>query len=359
MTPGGAATTDGDAVDVLVAGTVFFDIVLAGLADEPAPGTEVWAEGMASCPGGIANFAVAASRLGLRPALAAVFGDDHYGEFCWRTLAEQESVDLSRSRRCPGWHTPVTVSMALRDDRAMVSHGHPAPVDSTTLIGDPPPTRAVAVDLEHVVDRSAGEVRWPAWVSTARERGALVFADLGWDPSGTWPAEMLEALAACDVFLPNAGEAMAYTRTDSPRAALRALGERVPLAVVTNGATSSLALDASTGEEVEVPTVPATAVDPTGAGDVFGAAFVTATLAGLPLADRLALGNLASALAIGHYGGSLAAPGWGDVLDWWRSLTVEARPTDDQRELRRRYEFLADLAQHAPTTVSRRATATV
>lgn len=39
------------------------------------------------------------SRLGLRTSLAAAFGDDDYGDFCWRTLEEQEAVDLSRSRR--------------------------------------------------------------------------------------------------------------------------------------------------------------------------------------------------------------------------------------------------------------------
>ena len=65
---------------------------------------------MGSCPGGIANLAIAASRLGLRTSLAAAFGDDVYGDFCWRTLAEQEGIDLSLSRRFDDWHSPVTVS---------------------------------------------------------------------------------------------------------------------------------------------------------------------------------------------------------------------------------------------------------
>lgn len=362
MSPGGRSEVDGgsvDGADLLLWGTVFLDIVFAGMPDGPTPGTEVWAEGMASCPGGIANFAVAASRLGLRTSLAATFGDDAYGEFCWRTLADQEAVDLSRSRRCRDWHSPVTVSMSFQGDRAMVSHGHASPIGSDELIGDPPPTRSVLVDLEHVFDRAAGEAVWPAWVTTARRRGALVFADLGWDPAGVWPPAMLGALAGCDAFLPNAGEAMAYTRTSSPREALHALADRVPLAVVTNGAVSALAIDATTGEEVEVPSLPATVVDPTGAGDVFGAALVAGTLAGLALADRVALGNLCSALALGHYGGSLAAPGWGDVLDWWQGLASVARPDATQQELLTRYEFLADLIAHAPARMSRRATATI
>src|SRR5207244_876347 len=80
-------------------GTVFFDVVLTGLPSLPARGTELLADGMGTCPGGIANLAVAASRLGLRTSLSAAFGDDLYGDFLWRTLEEQERVDLSRSRR--------------------------------------------------------------------------------------------------------------------------------------------------------------------------------------------------------------------------------------------------------------------
>ena len=114
----------------------------------PANGTEVWADGMGSCPGGIANLAIASSRLGLRTSLAAAFGDDDYADFCWRTLAEQEHVDLQRSRRFERWHSPVTVSMAVDRDRSMVTHGHAAPMTATEMIGRPPRSRAVFVDLD-------------------------------------------------------------------------------------------------------------------------------------------------------------------------------------------------------------------
>jgi len=70
-----------DRYDVFVQGTVFLDIVLTGLESAPATGTEIFAEGMGSCPGGVANFAIAASRLGLKSGLAAVFGDDVYADF--------------------------------------------------------------------------------------------------------------------------------------------------------------------------------------------------------------------------------------------------------------------------------------
>jgi sugar/nucleoside kinase (ribokinase family) len=53
--------------------------------------------------------------------------------------------------------------------------------------------------------------------------------------------------------MPNAHEAMSYTRTDTPRAALAKLAELVPLAVVTCGADGALAVDSETGETVSRP----------------------------------------------------------------------------------------------------------
>ncbi|HYU66678.1 MAG TPA: PfkB family carbohydrate kinase, partial [Jatrophihabitantaceae bacterium] len=145
--------------DVFLQGTVFFDVVLTGLPSLPVRGTELMAEGMGTCPGGIANLAVAASRLGLRTSLSAAFGDDLYGDFLWRTLEEQESVDLSRSRRFTDWHSPVTVSLAVQRDRAMVTHSHPSPMSSTDLVADPP---RAAAGVAHL-----GEGSEP-WVAKAR-----------------------------------------------------------------------------------------------------------------------------------------------------------------------------------------------
>jgi sugar/nucleoside kinase (ribokinase family) len=340
--------------DVFLWGTVFLDVIFAGLPTAPTPGTEVWAEGMASCPGGIANLAVASGRLGLRTSLAAAFSDDDYGDFCWRTLSEQEHIDLSRSRRFTDWHSPVTVSIAFNRDRSMVSHGHQPPMSASEMIGNPPRTRALMVDLADLSDRDGD-----TWVETARDGGALVFADIGWDPREQWPASVLDRLAHCHAFMPNAGEAMAYTRTDSPLAALYALADRVPLAIVTNGAEGALAIDGMTGEESQAPALQVRALDPTGAGDVFGAAMVVGTLAGWPLADRLSFANLCAALALQQYGGSLAAPGWGDVVDWWHGLQADTSPGSYHQSLQRRYAFLAALAPDVPPHTNRRATATI
>jgi hypothetical protein len=65
-----------------------------------------------------------------------------------------------------------------------------------------------------------------------------------------------------------------------------------------------------------------TAVDPTGAGDVFGAGLVFGTLAGWPLADRLKFANLCAGLSVRHLSGSLGAPCWAEIAAFGESAEV-------------------------------------
>ncbi|GGS18855.1 carbohydrate kinase [Streptomyces humidus] len=316
---------DDDRPEVLLTGLLFYDIVLTGLGGPPTPGEEIWTTGMGCGPGGIANLAVAASRFGLRTCLATVFGDDFYGAHCHEVLAGQEGVDLALSRTAPGWPTPVTVALAEGHDRALVTHGQEPPYSQDVLLGDPPEARTALVHLE-------AEPR--GWLAKAAANGTRIFADVGWDPTREWSADLLEQLALCHAFLPNESEAMAYTRTGTAAAALGALAELVPVAVVTRGADGAIAVDQSTGEYAEVPALAGDVLDATGAGDVFGASFVAASLGGWPLVERLRFAVLAAGLSVRRHGGALAAPGWYGVERWWRSL--------DDPELKRAYGFLAD-----------------
>jgi sugar/nucleoside kinase (ribokinase family) len=351
LDPLAGVRADGDPrTDVYLTGSVFLDIIFTGLDSAPVRGTESWARGMGSSPGGVANMATALARLGLRTSLAAAFGDDHYGEYCWEVLEQGEGIDLALSRTVPGWHSPVTVSMAYEGERTMVSHGHEAPppdfaFDGKHAPGCPPPSRACIASL--VPGRREG------WLGCAAGRGSRIFADVGWDDSGRWDPADLADLEHCEAFLPNAEEAMRYTRTDCPRAAARKLADRVPLAVVTLGSEGACAVDGRTGESAEVPAIAVEALDPTGAGDVFVAGFVTGTLADWPLADRLAFAGLSAALSVQEFGGSLSAPGWAEIAAWWQQ--VRAYEAGAPGVLRRQYAFLDEVlpAAYRPAPLAR------
>ncbi len=341
---------DEPALDVFMQGTTFFDMVLTGLPSQPVPGTEIHADGMGSCPGGIANLAIASSRLGLRTGLASTFGDDVYGDFLWRIL-QQEGVDLQHSRRVAEWHSPVTISLAVHRDRAMVTHAHGSPLSVSELVPEPPGTKVGFVSLETIHE---------PWIGRAKANGAKLFGDVGWDPSGAWSTDELAGLAELYAFMPNSSEAMAYTRTEDPRAALLALAELVPVVVVTCGGQGSIGIDSTTNEEEWVPSLPVNAVDATGAGDVFDAAFVLGTLRDWPLRNRMAFANLCAALSVQQVGGSLAAPGWGDLADWLAGVRrAAAEGSRSAGVLANSYGFLGEeLPSHTAVAV-RRAAATV
>lgn len=312
--------------DAQLAGTVFIDLVFTGLAAPPAPGRELRTSGLGTSPGGAANLAIALRRLGLTVRLDAAFSDDLYGDYLWQTLAEQEGVDLSGSRRFAGWATPVTVSLAYQADRGMITYERPQPERLPCFLdaGRPAPRSAF-------VHLGPGT---PAWLERARAAGVRLFGDVGWDESERWASGDLAGLAHLEAFVPNLGEALAYTRTTTAEAAAARLLEAVPVVVVKCGADGAIGWRRGDPAPVHEPAIDVEAVDPTGAGDVFDAAFTFGMLAGWSLERVLRFGNLCAGLSVRHHGGSLSAPTWGEIADWLGGHPTR-RPADPAR-----YDFL-------------------
>jgi sugar/nucleoside kinase (ribokinase family) len=237
----------------------------------------------------------------------------------------------------------VTVSLAYDSDRSMVTYHRPMPVMPDRFIQAAPVARTCFLDLDHAV---------PDWAQEMRGNGSTVVADVGWDSTETWSSDVLDRLDWVDVFLPNAIEAMAYTRTATPELALAALAERVPVVVVKRGAQGAIAVDATTGERAEAPALPVEALDPTGAGDVFGAAFVYGTLAEWPLLERLRFANLCAGLSVRHHSGSLGSPCWGDIALFGESGELP-------EEILRDYAFVVPYIPDAAAETVTRAEPTV
>jgi sugar/nucleoside kinase (ribokinase family) len=86
------------------------------------------------------------------------------------------------------------------------------------------------------------------------------------------------------------------TGSDDTDRAARELAERAPCAVVTLGKRGAVA--ACEGRLFHAPAVAADAVDTTGAGDLFTAAYVWADRMRLPLAQRLHWAVLYASLSV-------------------------------------------------------------
>jgi sugar/nucleoside kinase (ribokinase family) len=127
----------------------------------------------------------------------------------------------------------------------------------------------------------------------AAPAGARVYATAG-------DAEARAGLPPLDgvhALLVNEREAQLLTGSDDPAAAARALGEHVGRVVVTLGPRG--ALEWSGGELVAVAGIPVEAVDTTGAGDLFAAAYIRADLAGASAQERLEWAVLYASMSVG------------------------------------------------------------
>jgi sugar/nucleoside kinase (ribokinase family) len=222
----------------------------------------------------------------------------------------------------------------------MITYEEPLPAGQDGSSGPAPAAAACFIHLGSEV---------PGWATRLRAAGTILFADVSWDATGAWSSAVLDRMAGVDVFLANAVEAMAYTRTDSPRAALDLLAPRASVCVVKDGSRGASGVDNITGERASEPAIPADLLDPTGAGGVFDAGFAFATLAGWPLAQRLRFANLCAGLSVRHHSGSLGAPTWGEIAHW---LADPAVPAD----IRAAYDFVGPYVPDPPPGDPPRAT---
>ncbi len=113
-------------------------------------------------------------------------------------------------------------------------------------------------------------------------------------------AELLAFLDSTDVLFANEDELTALFETDFD-AALAAVRGRVKTAAVTRGAAGSVLVTPDAVHAVAASPVDRV-VDTTGAGDQYAAGVLYGLARGLPLPDCGALGSLAAAEVIGHYG---------------------------------------------------------
>ena len=97
------------------------------------------------------------------------------------------------------------------------------------------------------------------------------------------------------------------TGDDDAGAACRRLVARgIPIVALKRGAEGSSVYTAST--ELDAPPISVTEVDPTGAGDCYGAAFVVGLLSGWELARVARFANIVGGLAVTRQGPMEGAP---------------------------------------------------
>ena len=295
-----------DRLDVMTIGECLVEI-MRDKRDVPhsVPGTY-----LGPYPSGApAIFADACARLGLRSGIIGAVGRDDFGKLLIERL-RGDGVEVSRLKVLDDRTTGVAfVTYFSTGSRQFIFHiKHAAAGQIYPEDVDPEYVRRFK--LLHIMGSSLSindncrEACYKA-VEIAKRSGMTITFDPNLRPElldvSTIRSICKPVLEAAKAVLPSGVEAEALTGVSDPVKAGRKLLEHGPeFAVIKLGEKGSIAV--TRDGVVEASAIRVREVDPTGAGDVYDAAFVLGLLEGWPLNKILSFANAAGAIKVTRFG---------------------------------------------------------
>jgi fructokinase len=265
-------------------------------------------------PGGaVANVAMVAARAGADVALAGGAGDDAWGAWLRDRLAA-EGVDLRWFHLVEGEGTTIAfVTVSEHAEPSFLLHGDGL-ASAIGAVGPQLRDAVGACDALFLASNTLATARDSALTADARERALALGRPVVFDPNlrlHRWPDAEAAARAALacvpGAFLVRCNEAEAEMLTGehgSQAAATALLGAGAAHVVVSRGARGALLRGG--GVTLDVPGVPARAVDATGAGDTLMGTLLAALgregCTTQALAGALPAAVAAAARATEHFG---------------------------------------------------------
>ncbi|MEM0223912.1 MAG: sugar kinase [Thermofilum sp.] len=259
--------------------------------------------------GAPAIFADACARLGLKSGIIGAVGKDDFGMMLLDRL-RADGVDVSRVKVLDDHTTGVAfVTYFSSGSRQFIYHIKHAAAGQI-FPGDVDPDYVKNSRLLHLMGSSLSindncrEACYKA-VEIAERHGRIITFDPNLRP------ELLDVsiirkictpvLEVAKAVLPSGIEAEALTGLRDPIEAGKKLLEYGPeIAVIKLGEKGSIAV--TRDEVVKIPAIKVNEVDPTGAGDVYDAAFVLGLLNNWPLRKTLRFANAAGAIKVTRFG---------------------------------------------------------
>ena len=286
-------------MDVLSVGRVSVDLYAA----EPGVGFDGQQTFTKSVGGSPTNVAVAAARLGHHAGIATKVGDDGFGAYVRRRLAEW-GVDTSYVGVQPGTQTPLALAALEPPETPQVAfYRGPAAPDTTLTVDDVPTDVVRGCRLLWI---SQGSLAQGSTATTCmdwlelRDRADHTVLDLDYR-AALWPSreaarEMAtEAISLSTVVVGNREECEVAVGTGDPdQAADALLRAGVSLAIVKLGADGALL--ATPGDRWRIAPIPIEVVCGLGAGDAFGGALCHGLLSGWDIPHIGRFANAAGAL---------------------------------------------------------------
>lgn len=295
--------------NILVLGDINVDII-GRVKAWPEPGDDCLAPRLEMHCGGVgANCALALARWGVPTRILGCVGRDQFGDFMLGAL-RKNGVNVRSVQRTDDAMTGM-VYINVTPDGQRTFFGSRGANRVTRLQGNGVPLLhgAAAALLMGYSFLDPGPERAALKIIRAiRARGGWISLDAGQGPSKDVPRKILRASREVDILFAGGEEAAALVGTRDPRKALAALERTGARHVVLKlGKRGCLIRDA--GALRQVPAFRIRAVDSTGAGDAFVAAFLQGRLRGWTMAEAALVANAAGAAAATFVGAGTKLPG--------------------------------------------------
>lgn len=293
------------APDVFCVGNAVVDLVVRPVVELPPVETIAMVDRIEMVTGGNGiNMAIALARLGISVRVGGAVGDDGFGLFLKEAL-DREGVDRTGLVTLSDTVTGATVALVKSDGRrgflhqlganAVYAQSH---IDWDLLQG----TSVFHYGSTFVLPAFDGPPLEDAF-RKARALGCRTSLDVCWDVEDRWLALLEPVLQHIDFLFCNEAEAQALSGESSPAAAARFLRARGAKTVLVKLGPAGCYVDDGAAA-FSSPAFPVNAVDTTGAGDCFAAAFLTAHLEGKSLEQTARFANASGGFSVGASGGA-------------------------------------------------------
>ncbi|MFK3960184.1 ribokinase [Guptibacillus hwajinpoensis] len=280
---------------IAVIGSSSMDLVVTS-KKRPGAGETVLGESFKTVPGGKgANQAVAAARLGAEVYMIGCVGDDHYGEEILNNF-KKNGVKTDYVEPVTGVESGTAHIILAEGDNSIVvvkgANDHITPsyiTKAAELIN-----RCDLVMIQQEIPEET--VEYVAELCEEKQVPLLL------NPA---PAREIsqKIIDGATYITPNEHEADVLFNGQPLSESLRTYPEKV---FITEGAAGVRYFNGK--EEVLVPSFKVKAVDTTGAGDTFNAAFGTAIAEGKNLTESITFGNRAASLSVTSFGAQGGMP---------------------------------------------------
>ncbi|WP_410014884.1 carbohydrate kinase family protein [Sodalis sp. C49] len=269
---------------ILVIGSLNIDLILE-INGCPEDDSTLTIRSESTLPGGHAgNCAAALAKLGVSVAILGAIGTDSNGDILINDLS-QRGIDVSYVQRVSEAPTGRVIIPLFSNQHFM-------------LMSRGANEYLTANDIEEAISNADAIITFDPTPIALHALMKVMISNpkkppLFWNPGGIYAGDKLVdmIIPACHTLIVNRHEYSLIT-CDSSRLSIH---EDIPEIITTLGFEGSQ-LQAN-NMLTKVPSPSINAVDPTGAGDTFTAAYVVSFIAGLEATQRLRFANIAGAIA--------------------------------------------------------------